>query len=471
MAFRKYAYARTVDHFVSKQKWSQVRTASGSPSSNLLMQASEILGESFDPSRYLLSHATIVCSVNTEKVPGIRVGSVVDPKTGSRINRKWEDFRVSPECDMFINNNQDAWSRDVLLKSYRTFVGGHNFCEHVQKLEESKGRIIDAVARDIGPSLYVDILIATDRRHTALVRDILNGKMGTLSMGCSVTETICTKCGNVAADDTEMCDHIRYEKGNRFLDDRGQPHRVAELCGHSSLDPTGGVNFIEASWVATPAFGGAVVRNLLNPDYIKGEVLQKAAQVLKAPPKEWVSGSLARVSSEHIAFEDQEDDGTPLPEETKEEKKPLDELGDDVYEMVMQKVRTRVQDDLQGVKDKPSRQEPAHSTGEDLIKQAKILKSAEYKAGLGLLMKSATSDAHLLDSLARFNRRMGVEIPRSLYVCALGVGPISKYGSVEEWAVSCHSTLNRVPTSKEVKTLFRLAFLLDKWSALPTGTH
>ena len=63
--------------------------------------------------------------------------------------------------------------------AYPTFVGGHNFQEHVQIEEQSKGRIIDAVARDIGDSLYVDILVATHRKHAALVQDIQAGKMAT----------------------------------------------------------------------------------------------------------------------------------------------------------------------------------------------------------------------------------------------------------------------------------------------------
>lgn len=144
----------------------------------------------------------------------------------------------------------DSWDRDVLLKSYRTFIGSHNFVEHVQVEDLSKGRIIDAVARDIGDSVYIDILVATDRKHTDLVKAIESGQMNSMSMGCTVDFTQCTKCGNVAVDETEMCKHIRYEKGNTFFDEKGQQHRVAELCGHKTVDG-GGVTFIEASWVAT----------------------------------------------------------------------------------------------------------------------------------------------------------------------------------------------------------------------------
>ena len=151
----------------------------------------------------------------------------------------------------------------VLLKSYRTFIGAHNFLEHVQIENLSKGRILDAVARDIGDSVYIDILIATDRKHRELIKDIVSGELTTLSLGCSIDGSTCTQCGHWAADETEFCDHIKYMKGNTFYDERGNRCRIAELCGDESLDPTAGVVFIEGSWVKVPAFKGAVRRNLI----------------------------------------------------------------------------------------------------------------------------------------------------------------------------------------------------------------
>ena len=492
MAFMKYARAAVVEPHVSGREWSKVRTASGGATPNLIAQASEILGEQFDPNKYLLTHATIVCSVDvqTSNDPNIKLGKVLDPNTGKQINRKFADFRIEPACDKFINNNHDAWSQPVLMKSFRTFIAGHNFVEHVQKEEESKGRIIDAVARNIGESVYIDILIATNRRHAALVQDIESGKMSTLSMGCSVTETTCTKCGNVAADETEMCQHIRYEKGNKFFDSRGGQHRIAELCGHESIDPNAGVQFIEASWVATPAFGGAVMRNILTPTGMSPEMLLQAAKVLNEPPPQWQSG-LPRAASVKLGdyyapdgpgpvmggpgsmlgfdFGDDADGGGATPPPAKEEKKPLDELEDEIYRMMLDRVNKRVDDDLRGRNDKPSKGEPANSTGEDIIKQATRTKL--YQVGLEAIAKSASSDAHLMDSVARHNASYGVEIPRSLYVTALSLGPLRKHGSVEEWAVAVHASLQRTPSLGETKTLLRLGKLLDQMAASPTNTR
>jgi hypothetical protein len=191
MAFMKYARAQVMHPRVTGAVWQGIRKqASSAPtaSKNLVAQAGEILGEQFTPDRYLLTHCSIVASVDVDTVPNVKLGT---EKVGSRtVTRKWADYYIRPECAQFVNNNGDSWSREVLLKSFRTFIGAHNFLEHVQIEEQSKGRIIDAVARDIGPSVYVDILVATDRKHAQLVQDIESGKMGTLSMGCFLPGTM-----------------------------------------------------------------------------------------------------------------------------------------------------------------------------------------------------------------------------------------------------------------------------------------
>jgi hypothetical protein len=234
MAFLKTAQARVVSPQVSKTEWGNIRTAAkvaqqvGNLSGNLIERATEMFGTDFDPAKYLLTHATIVASVDVYEPTGVKIGSVLED--GFRVNRKYADYRITPETDKLINHNYDSWSRNVLLASYSTFIGGQNFQEHIQLEELSKGRIIDAVARDIGESVYIDILIATDRKHKDLVAAIENGKMSTLSMGCVTDGTICTKCGHWAADETELCPDIKYAKGNTFFDEQGRMHRVAELC-------------------------------------------------------------------------------------------------------------------------------------------------------------------------------------------------------------------------------------------------
>lgn len=191
MAFRRYANAVVTHPLASQAGWERVRRAGGprvaSASTDLVAQATGILNGRLDPDRYLLSHATIVCSVDTDPTPNVRLGRV--DEGGQTVNRRWGNYLITPNCSKYVNNNGDAWTRPVLMKAYRTFVGAHNFLEHVQVEDLSKGRIIDAVPRDVGESLYIDILVATDRKHTDLIADIESGKLAAMSMGCFLPGT------------------------------------------------------------------------------------------------------------------------------------------------------------------------------------------------------------------------------------------------------------------------------------------
>ena len=470
MPFMKYASARVVTPNVTKTEWRNVRVASTGGKSttdvelsgNLVTQASEFLGEQFDPKKYLLTHATIIASVDTISPPGTKTGSVeVD---GFKVNRKFSNFRIKPESDQYINNNKDAWDRPVLAKSHKTFIGGHNFVEHVQVEELSKGRIIDAVSRDIGDSIYVDILIATSREHEDLVKSIESGKMATLSMGCTVDGTICTKCGNWAADETEMCPHIKYQKGNIFFDENGRQHRIAELCGHESLGPTGGVHFIEASWVETPAFTGAVLRNVLD---ITTELSKKAKKVLSTPPAKWSKTDTKKAASTSKtatdAFLAGWDDGSEAPPEdaeapaaTPSSSDPLKDVEDSLYNRMKERVINRLNKDM----DEPNSSMPP-STNETLVKQASFAKRA-YVAGINDIVRTASSDAELIDRVASFNGQVGIKISVDLYRASLKVGPTDKYQDVSSFNRACRTAMGRNVSTVETRTLVRLGQLLTR---------
>lgn len=218
MAFVKTADAKVVHPHISRGGWSRIRTAgqTAQPNDlpgNLIERASSLFQSEFHPDNYLLSHATIIASVDVYAPPDVKLGSVMED--GRVINRKYPEFRVKPGCDQWLNHNLDGWSRPVLLKSYPTFIGAHNFCEHVQLEELSKGRIIDAVARDVGESIYVDILIATDRQHENLIRAIENEKMSTLSMGCFLPGTQVSMADGcrIAIEDVQPGDMVLTHKG------------------------------------------------------------------------------------------------------------------------------------------------------------------------------------------------------------------------------------------------------------------
>ena len=252
----KYANALVVEPELDRQHWDHIHGLTRAASN------SKIAASGIDLRRYLLTHATIIASVMTE--PG-------------------EDWLIKPECSFMVNNNNDAWTNGVLKLSYKTFQGAFNFLEHYQNSKASKGYIVDAILRkiDLGDSgvwvYYGDILVATDLKHKQLVADIQSKKIRYLSMGCVTDMITCSYCGAHNGGEGVACSHLANSKG-RFLSDRdGIPRRVCELCGHVSL-PGGGVKFVEASWVAQPAFPGATTRSEISASWEAPE--QKIASLI-----------------------------------------------------------------------------------------------------------------------------------------------------------------------------------------------
>jgi len=128
-------------------------------------------------------------------------------------------------------HNCDSWTRGVLKKTYKTFIGAENYVEHVQVPALSKGKIVDAVLREVNnDTLYTDILVATHKKHRDLINKIRVGSYNAMSMGCIAAYTICTKCGNLAADESGLCICVRANKGQYFQDKYGNVRMIAELC-------------------------------------------------------------------------------------------------------------------------------------------------------------------------------------------------------------------------------------------------
>lgn len=502
MAFLKYARAQIVKPHIEGLHWRKVITASDRGMRNVTEQASKVLGESFDPSKYLLTHATIMASVKVEEVPNVDLGKITHD--GKTIHRKYRDYRISADTDKYINNNLDAWSKEALLKSYKTFIGAHNFVEHVQIEDLSKGRIIDAVPRDIGDSIYIDILVATNRKHKDLIESIESGKMSGMSMGCSVDFTICSYCGNVASDETQMCEHIKYQKGNVFYDEKGGQHRIAELCGHKTIDPTGAINFVEASWVAVPAFRGAVARNILSWDK-EGET-----EPLNAVPEEWGGASteisniptggeetplMAKVAflkeaglwddvEDALEEEDEDEEGSDdgdsedssdsdddsgdssdkkkgKKDKKEDPTKKLKDLENDVYDEVVGRVKNRIKIDLNKM-ETPKGLGPEDSTShmnDTIIKEGSISKLA-YVSAVEMISKTASNNREMMRLLEDYNKKVGVNIEQSLYTTALKLGSDTNYGSLGAFRKSASFFLGADPSPTQLRVLIRLSKLL-----------
>lgn len=173
---------------------------------------------------------------------------------------------VNSESESYVTEgvvSHNCWQNDVLLETYKTFIYAENYLEHMQHKQLSKGKILDAVAWAVTkqapgypepiPTVFVDCLVATDKRkHPKLVADIKAGRFDALSMGCNITHSQCSKCGEMFEESDDQCDCLEYHIGEWYRDNQGKRRRIAELCGIPGKPESN--TFIELSWVAKPAF-------------------------------------------------------------------------------------------------------------------------------------------------------------------------------------------------------------------------
>jgi hypothetical protein len=314
MSMLRFGHAALVTPIVDPFKWVDKKVPA-----NRVKVARTVIAK-YDPSKWLLSHATIMASVDVE---------FADPKD------KKSNYLIKPQYSIFVNNNGDSWERELLRATYKTFLGADNYVEHIQIPELSKGKIIDVALREVPigkdvdgkdlTTLYVDILIATSKTHVDLIEKIKDGTYNATSMGCLIAYSQCTQCGNIAEDEPKLCKHVRYFKNNFFIDKSGVKRIIAELCGRA--EDSGSCKFIDGSWVRKPAFGGALLRNLVEPTEDISEKLNKAMAV---PSFQAQPGMLLRAASMSAAALVNEIEAQDEPKaETKAPAEPKEPAGDD----------------------------------------------------------------------------------------------------------------------------------------------
>lgn len=211
----------------------------------------------YNPKDYLFTHVSILTSCATED----------------------NGYRIVAPCDELVNNNGNAWTNDVIQHCFTTFRGAENYHEHLQIPALSKGKVLDSVLRPVehigkegkkAQVFTVDLLVATNRKHKQLVADIEAGKMKTLSMGCVCSHVQCSFCGKIITDDDANCSHLNNHLGEH-LEENGKKYIVSELCGAMKdgkyIDDS--CFFIEASWVAHPAFKGAVLNHYIETEEMR----------------------------------------------------------------------------------------------------------------------------------------------------------------------------------------------------------
>lgn len=148
-------------------------------------------------------------------------------------------------------------------EAYRTFIGSYVYLNHDNTDPmKARGAIIDAKYHDENPDdQWVEILEELDEEKCPKLCSLIrSGEIDTVSMGCEVTSTTCSICGNEAEYPFEYCDHV-VNKGQRF-----GGKLAYEICN--------GIDFFECSWVYNPADPTAYV-----------QALDKTAKVAKKTSK------------------------------------------------------------------------------------------------------------------------------------------------------------------------------------------
>lgn len=118
------------------------------------------------------------------------------------------------------NKNFDYFPEAELLTGYKTFLTAHTFKNHENK--DIKNAIGDVLSADWNDKMKsVELLLRIDRKVApTVVRGFEKGFMTDVSMGCRVSHSVCSICGNKAKTKFEYCDHIKMQRGKVLNDGR-----------------------------------------------------------------------------------------------------------------------------------------------------------------------------------------------------------------------------------------------------------
>jgi len=154
--------------------------------------------------------------------------------------------------DMFAWGSMDNPNSPELLRFdaalnkyiYQTFIGRGNFKDHASdNVNNAVGINLDCIANHHGR--FIENLLAVDaNKDPDLVRAIDKKYIDSVSMGSRVGYSICSICGNLATNESQYCDDIKYHKARKIYHE-GEHRDVYEDNRE--------VNFVELSWVTVPA--------------------------------------------------------------------------------------------------------------------------------------------------------------------------------------------------------------------------
>ncbi len=141
------------------------------------------------------------------------------------------NWAVSAFEDWGLNGNADGFLREELQKAYKTFEGSWVCLDHKADSEEdSIGTNIKAIYH---PENFVELIKEIDidraeKKRPGLVEKLKNKEITDTSMGSLAAFSVCTVCGNVAFEEEDRCDHLKYHKGE-IVEYNGEQYIAGEL--------------------------------------------------------------------------------------------------------------------------------------------------------------------------------------------------------------------------------------------------
>lgn len=169
-------------------------------------------------------------------------------------------YTVTRAISARINQNYDGFPAEELRKAYKTFLGKPVFVNHVNEdPSKARGRVVGARYVENGDDKFIEVIQEVNAaKFPKVAKELVEGGLDSVSMGCSAERTICSFCGNVAVGMFDMCAHVLNAKGRklrRSANGATQDVLVYEECRD--------LGFFELSYVFDPADETAVVSTVL----------------------------------------------------------------------------------------------------------------------------------------------------------------------------------------------------------------
>jgi len=168
------------------------------------------------------------------------------------VPREGHIYTVTRAISARINQNFDGFPSSELKAAYKTFLGKPLFVNHANDdASKARGRVIGSRYVENGTDKYIQVIQEVSaKKYPKLAKELEEGGIDAVSMGCVAALTICSVCGNTATDMFDMCDHVLHHKG-QTIDGK----LVYEECR--------GIGFFELSYVFDPADETALTSNVI----------------------------------------------------------------------------------------------------------------------------------------------------------------------------------------------------------------